>query len=85
MSEYKYTFKKFLKDWALIVSMVIGASAYLAYHSLPALHCAGPVLEGIITHLQPLLIFVMLFLSFCKIEPHQMRPHRWMFHLLLLQ
>ncbi len=85
MSEYKYTFKKFLKDWALIVSMVIGASVYLAYHAIPALHPAGPVLEGIITHLQPLLLFVMLYLAFCKIEPHQMRPHRWMFFLLLLQ
>ena len=28
---------------------------------------------------------VMLFLSFCKIEPHQMRPHKWMLWLLLVQ
>lgn len=85
MSEYRYTLVKFLKDWALIVSMIVGASAYLIYDSIPSLHSAGPFLEGFISKLQPLLLFAMLFLSFCKIEPHQMRPHKWMLWLLLLQ
>lgn len=85
MAAYQYTFKKFLRDWALIVSMIVGASSYLAYHALPVLHFAGPVLAEVVTRLQPVLLFVMLFLSFCKIEPHQMRPHRWMFWLLVLQ
>ncbi|MCR4859526.1 MAG: transporter [Bacteroidales bacterium] len=65
--------------------MVVGASLYLVYHSIPALHPAGPVLELIVKKVQPLLLFAMLFLSFCKIEPHQMRPHRWMLWLLLFQ
>ena len=85
MSEYKYTLTKFLKDWALIISMIVGASAYLIYHSLPSLHAAGPFLENFIAKLQPLLLFAMLFLSFCKIEPQQMRPHKWMLWLLLFQ
>lgn len=42
MAEYKYTLKKFLKDWALIIGMVVGASAYLIYAEIPALHPAGP-------------------------------------------
>ena len=78
MGTYRYTFVKFLRDWALIIGMIVGASCYLIYHSIPALHPAGPVLEQIVRELQPSLLFVMLFLSFCKIEPHQMRPHRWM-------
>ena len=85
MGEYRYTFLKFLRDWALIIGMIVGASCYLIYHSIPALHPAGPVLEQIVRELQPSLLFVMLFLSFCKIEPHQMRPHRWMGWLLLVQ
>ena len=85
MSGYQYTFKKLVKDWALIISMIVGASAYLVYHSLPSLHSAGPVLESVVTRIQPLMLFVMLFLSFCRIEPHQMRPHKWMAWLLLLQ
>ena len=85
MGTYRYTFVKFLKDWALIIGMIVGASCYLIYHAIPALHPAGPVLERIVKEVQPALLFVMLFLSFCKIEPHQMRPHRWMGWLLLVQ
>lgn len=85
MSGYIYTFRKFLRDWMLIIGMLVGAGAYLLYHSLPSLHGAGPALEAVCTHLQPVLLFIMLFLSFCKIEPHQMRPHRWQAWLLLIQ
>lgn len=85
MSEYRYTLVKFLKDWALIISMIVGASAYLIYDSMPVLHVAGPFLELFISKIQPVLLFAMLFLSFCKIEPHQMRPHKWMLWLLLFQ
>ena len=85
MGEYRYTFGKFLKDWALIIGMIVGASLYLIYHAIPALHPAGPVLEQVVKKVQPLLLFAMLFLSFVKIEPQQMRPHRWMLWLLLFQ
>ena len=85
MGEYRYTFGKFLRDWALIIGMIVGASLYLVYHAIPALHPAGPVLERIVKHVQPLLLFAMLFLSFVKIEPRQMRPHKWVLWLLLFQ
>ena len=85
MAGYRYTFRKFLRDWMLVFGMVAGAGAYIAYRAMPALHPAGPVLETICTHLQPAMLFAMLFLSFCKIEPHQMRPHRWQAWLLLIQ
>ena len=85
MSTYRYTFAKFLRDWVLIFAMLAGVFAYLLYMEIPALHPAGPVLEKIVGFVQPLLIMVMLFLSFCKIEPHQMRPHKWMLWLLLVQ
>ena len=76
---------RFIKDWILVIAMATGASVYLIYHSIPALHTAGPLLERICTTLQPLLLFAMLFLSFCKIEPHQLKPHRWQFILLGIQ
>lgn len=76
---------RFLKNWILVISMATGASVYLIYHAIPALHGAGPVLERLCTTLQPLLLFAMLFLSFCKIEPHQLKPHRWQFILLGIQ
>ena len=85
MSEYRYTFAKLLRDWALIIAMLAGISGYLVYMAVPAVHPAGPVLKKIIDTLQPLLIFMMLFLSFCKIEPRQLRLRKWMLWLLLVQ
>ena len=85
MKEYKYTFGKFLRDWMLIISMAVGAGAYLLYRGVPALHPAGPALLAVCRTVQPISLFLMLFLSFSKIEPSQMRPHRWMLWLLLVQ
>lgn len=78
--------KKTLKDWMLPVAMVTGASLYLLYHAMPApVHRAGPFLEGLTGVLQPMLIFFMLFLTFCRIEPKDLKPHRWHWWLLLIQ
>lgn len=79
------SFVRFLKDWMLIIGIVAGVTAYLVYHSISALHPAGPVLESTVKFLQPVLLFAMLFLSFCKIEPRQLRPHKWQAWLLLIQ
>ena len=75
----------FLKSWMLVIGMVAGASMYLIYHFLPVLHPAGPLLLGFCTHIQPVLLFAMLFLTFSRIEPHELRPHRWQGWLLLIQ
>jgi len=75
-----------IKDWMLPIAMVTGASLYLAYHALPEpVHKAGPFLNGLVGVMQPLLIFAMLFLTFCRIEPKDMKPHRWHWWLLLIQ
>ena len=77
--------KQILKDWMLLIAMASGVAAYLIYHSIPALAPAGPYLDKAVKVLQPVLMFMMLFLSFCKIAPRQMRPHRWQAWLLLIQ
>ena len=70
----------------LPIAMITGASAYLMYHVMPAkIHAAGPVLADIVAFLQPALIFFMLFLTFCRIEPRDLKPHRWHWWLLLVQ
>ncbi|MDO5443322.1 MAG: transporter [Bacteroidia bacterium] len=76
---------KFMKDWMLVIGMVTGASLYVIYHSVPVLHAAGPALLDFCTHIQPVMLFMMLFLTFCRIEPHDLKPHRWQWWLLLIQ
>ena len=78
--------KNFIREWMLPIAMVTGASLYLLYHWMPEwVHRAGPVLGDIVSVLQPFLIFLMLFLTFCRIEPRDLKPHRWHWWLLLLQ
>lgn len=84
-SMYKYTFKKIFRDWALIISMIVGVCTYLIYRDIPSIHSAGPILETIAKTVQPIMLFMMLFVSFSKIEARQMRPHKWMLWLLLAQ
>jgi BASS family bile acid:Na+ symporter len=76
---------KFLKEWMLPIAMIAGAGSYLIYHSVDAFKVAGPILVLIVKCLQPLLIFSMLFLSLCKVEPRDLKPHRWHWWLLLIQ
>ena len=78
--------KQKIKEWMLPIAMITGASSYLLYHVLPApVHCAGPFLNALVELMQPLLIFAMLFLTFCRIEPRDLKPHRWHWWLLLIQ
>ena len=78
--------KDIIKQNMLPISMIAGAVMYLTYHYMPEpIHQAGPVLEHILAIVQPLLIFAMLFLTFCRIEPRELRPHKWHWWLLLIQ
>ena len=78
--------KQKIKEWMLPIAMITGASSYLIYHVLPdCVHRAGPFLDGAVELMQPLLIFAMLFLTFCRIEPKDLKPHRWHWWLLLIQ
>lgn len=76
---------RFLKDWALVISMCAGAAAYIVYHNCPALHPVGPLVHEVIVRLQPVLIFAMLFFAFSKVDPRKMRFRPWMLPALLIQ
>lgn len=76
---------KFLKDWFLVIGMTIGVLAYVVYAAIPEIHCAGPALLKTCQIAQPIMLFMMLFFSFCKIHPGELKPHRWQIWMLLIQ
>lgn len=76
---------KFLKDWTLIISMLAGIAAYFIYVSLPLDESIHTLARRSVAIVQPLLIFAMLFLTFCKVDIRDLRPARWHFLLLLFQ
>lgn len=76
---------RFFRTWMLPIGMVAGASAYLVYASIPALAPAGPYLKKAVDFLQPLLIFIMLFLTFLRVSPGELRPRKWQRRILAVQ
>lgn len=74
-----------VRDWTLIIAILAGIAAYFAYAALslpPQVHHA---VAATVAVAQPLLIFCMLFLTFCRINPRHLRLRPWHLWLLLFQ
>lgn len=77
--------KTFIKNWTLPLSMTTGAALYLVCHALPLAAEAKADMLTAVEWLQPVLLFVMLFVVFCKVKPAELRPHRLHCWLLAVQ
>lgn len=76
---------RILKDWTLPVAIVTGGVCYLIFLWVPALDEVGNQLGPIIDFIFPLTVFGTLFVTFCKVDFRQMRPHRWHVGILAAQ
>ena len=65
--------------------MISGALAYYICSQLPLTYEVKHDILSVIEVLQPVLLFIMLFVAFCKIKPPDLKPHRWHLWLLLTQ
>ena len=73
---------RFIKNWALPISMTTGALGYVIGRELPlSADVKGDIVHGI-EWLQPVLLFCMLFVTFCQVPPSALMPQ--MLHLWLL-
>ena len=82
-----YLLLTFLKNWTLPLAIVAGIIAYFTYTAIPALNTPG-IRHAVMSTLnvaQLMLIFAMLFITFCKISIRDLRLTRWHAPLLLLQ
>lgn len=75
----------FLKEWTLPVAIVTGTVCYLTFYLIPQLDALGDGLGPLFDMLLPILVFLTLFVTYCKIDFHQMRPHRWHVGVLVAQ
>lgn len=77
---------RFLRNWTLPIAMLTGVAEYFGFVALPLGPEVHAVTYDLVAHyIQPWLLFVMLFLSFIKVSPKEMRPHWWQFWVLLAQ
>jgi len=68
---------KFLRDWTLPVSMLFGTLMYLLFAYTPALEEAAVFFDPIFELILPWFMFLVLFVTFCKVDFHKMRPVAW--------
>ncbi len=76
---------QFLRNWTLPVAMVAGVAEYFIAARTPVLVAHRALVLDIVAVVQPLLIFAMLFITFCKINVKELRWQRWHGLLLLMQ
>ena len=74
---------RFVKDWTLPVAMGMGTFIYLVFAFVPALDGAARFFSPLMDDLLPVFMFLVLFVTFCKVDFHRMRPVAWHFWVLL--
>lgn len=84
-SELRKKIIDFVKAWTLPVSMIAGFAAYMIYSHLHFLDHTHAFAEKFISIMQPGLIFAMLFITFCKVDPKSLRLTRWHLWIGLIQ
>ena len=76
---------KILKEWTLPVSMTTGILVYFIFYFTPALDEASRVFNSFFDFILPWILFVILFVTFCRADFHRMRPCWWHFVILAMQ
>lgn len=78
-------FHSILRDWALPIAMISGVLMYLIYVNVPLFDGTHAVAAQVVAFVQPLLIFFMLFFTFCKVRLKELRVSKWHLWLLAFQ
>ncbi len=73
---------RFFKMWTLPLGMFAGVGVYLMFHCIPLLSPLKVLAKGAEDFILPLMVFIQLFTTFCKVNPREMRIRRW--HLIMV-
>ena len=76
---------RFFRRFALPCSLVLGAVGYLLFANVPFLEPIGEAVGPHLISLMPIVLFALLYVTFCKIEIKEMKPKAWHFVLQLIR
>ena len=76
---------RFVKDWTLPAAMLAGTLIYMLFAYVPSLDCAARFFSPVFDTILPLFMFLILFVTFCKVDFRQLRPVAWHFWVGLFQ
>lgn len=69
----------FVRKWSLAVSLCFGAAMYLLFSRIGTLAPIGDAIGPVLVELMPVVLFLLLYVTFCKIDVGEMRPQPWHF------
>ena len=78
-------FHNFLRTWSLPIAMAGGVIMYLLYTNIPLFDGTHGFVSSVLAVVQPVLIFAMLFVTFCKVRIKELKPSKWHLWLLAFQ
>ena len=76
---------RFFRKFSLPCSLVMGALGYLLFANVPFLVPIGDYCGPRLVSLMPVVLFSLLYVTFCKIEIKEMKPKAWHFILQLIR
>lgn len=59
---------RFIKDWTLAIAIAVGAAIYLTFAFTPELSDAADFFAPILDAMLPMFMFLVLFVTFCKVD-----------------
>ncbi len=68
-----------------MVSLVFGITSYMVFANVPILVPVGDVVGPFLVDILPVVLFMLLYVTFCKIQIKDMRPRPWHFWLQLIR
>lgn len=78
-------FLAFLKAWTLPIAITIGIIVYLLFANIPMLGHIGSSLEPMVKLSMPVLMFLVLYITFCKVDYRKLRIMRWHIYIIFMQ
>lgn len=76
---------RFVKDWTLPIAIGMGTAIYLLFAFTPSLDEAAVFFSPVMATILPWFMFVILFITFCKVDFRQLHPVMWHFWVGIFQ
>ena len=76
---------RFVKNWTLPIAMGLGTMFYLVFAFVPQLDEAGQAMASFFEAILPLFMFLVLFVTFCKVDFRKLLPVAWHFWVGMFQ
>lgn len=76
---------RFIRNWTLPLAMAAGATLYFLFASIPAFDGVAQVFSRFCDTILPWFIFLVLFITFCKVDFRKLIPVKWNYCVCLFQ